>query len=73
MAGKESRATRTLVPQRRCSSANEQQADRLAETTARLLVIGEAQHEILETRGQSTPDPTASPRELEAADVTDGE
>jgi len=51
-----------------------QAADRLAEVTARLSVTAETQHEILETPGPSTPDPTASPREFEAqAEATDGE
>ncbi len=50
-----------------------QAADRLAEATARLSVTGEARHEILETRGQSTPDSTIPPLEIEAADATDSE
>ncbi len=50
-----------------------QAADRLAEATARLSATAEARHEIIETPGPSTPDPAASPREFEAAEVTDGE
>ena len=73
MAGKESLTTRTLVPHRRCSSANEQQSDRLAEKTARLSVTGETRHESVPTRGQPAADSAAPQQESGAADATDSE
>jgi len=50
-----------------------QAAERLAEATARLSITAEARHEILETRGPSTADPTTSPQEFETAEVTDSQ
>jgi alpha-beta hydrolase superfamily lysophospholipase len=50
-----------------------QAAERLAEATARLSITAEARHEILETRGPSTADPTASPQECEASEVTNSQ
>jgi hypothetical protein len=50
-----------------------QAADWLTDATTRLSLAAEARHKSLETRGQLTPDLTASPEEFEATDKTDGE